>query len=287
MTTYLQATLILLLFVVLPGSAWAEKYKRGHWVCSNLSEEYYRQDPDDLYTRSLYASCLVIKGEDNQGLPKLYTLADQHDHIPSSFFLANYLVSDGKLSAYLTQTNIEEALKYFFRTLALIDLSPNYPGEDLDLYELDVQAELKSTFFIPMLYFQKYLVGIMNDSCKRAIPHGYKKECPTHQGYDTTTMDSLKKVIQYARECASLPKKRFFTEDYYQANMKACPNLEELASKLIPMEEKRQQLLERPDCQDPINCEDYMDNYGNIKRMKKEVNEVRKRHFYSSFPGQQ
>ena len=280
MTTYLQATLILLLFVVLPCSAWAEKkYKRGNHSCSDLSEEYYRQDPDDLYRRYMYASCLVIKGQDNQGLPELYTLADHHDSIQASYFLADYLGSDGQLNTYLTETNIEEALKYFFRTLALIDLSPYYPGEEYSIYELNFQAELGSTYYIPLLYVQKYMVGIMNDSCKRAIAHGYKEECPTHHGYDTTTMDSLKKAIQYARECASLPKKRYFKEDYYQAIMKSCPNLEELASDLIPLEEKRQQLHLRADCQDLINCEDYMDNYGNISRMKKESVKVRQRYF--------
>ena len=272
MTKFLQATLILLLLVVLPCSAWAQMIKRGNHSCSDFAEgeRMYRQDPDDLDKHSMYASCLVIKGEDNKGLPELYTLADHHDSIPASYFLAAYLGSDGQLDGYLTQTKIEEALHYFFRTLALIDLFPNYPGEEYDLYELTFQAELRSSYYIPLLYAEKYKIGIMNDSCKRAIAHGYKEECPTHHGYDSTTMDSLKKAIQYARECASLPKKRFFQPDYYQGVIKSCVLIEEVHSKLIPLEEKRQKLLLRSDCQDVINCDDYNDHFDEIKTRRQQ-----------------
>ena len=275
MTKFFQATLILLLFVVLPCSAWANNYKRGNQVCSDFAfaEEYYRRDPDDLYNRYMYATCLVIKGEDNQGLPKLYTQADHHDSIQASLFLADYLSSDGKFDGYMTDVNLEEALHYYFRTLALIDLFPNYPGEDLYSYEIGFQSELRSSYRIPLMYIEKYNYGILNDSCKRAIAHGYKKECPTHHGYDTTTMDSLKKVIQYTRECTSLPKKRHFRLNYYQASVKFCKILEEAASNLIPLENKRQQLLLRPDCQDIINCEDYMDTYDEIDQIRQETRE--------------
>ena len=257
MTNFIYAILGLLLLAVLPGSAWAELYERGDQACTDFSEEAYRSDPDDLYNRSAYASCLVIKGKDNEGLPELYTLADDHNDIPASYFIANYLRTNGKLDGTLTKTNIDEALTYFFRTLALIDLKPHYPGEEFRLYESVFQAGLGSWVELPILYLEKYKLGVGTDYCKRAIAHGYKENCPIYQDLEYTTMDSLKKIRQYAGECAGLPQKRHFKYYYYQAVIGVCSVEEELASNVIPLEEKRLQVFLRPDCQNPLDCEDH------------------------------
>ncbi len=258
MTNFIYAILGLLLLAVLPGSAWAELYERGNRVCTDFSEAEYRRDPDSISNRSMYASCLVIQGKDNEGLPELYTLADDHNYIPANYFIGKYLSSDGKFDSSLTRTNIDEALKYFFRTLALIDLYPNYPaGEDFHIYESVFQAELGSWIELPLLYLEKYKLGVFTDYCKRAIPHGFKKRCPIYQDLEYTTIDSLKKIRQYAGECAGLPTKRHFKHDYYHAVIGVCSVLEELASNVIPLDEKRLQVILRPDCQNPLDCEDY------------------------------
>ncbi len=257
MTNFIYAILGLLLLAVLPGSAWAELYERGDRGCTDSSEAEYRRDPDAIYNRSAYAICLVIQGKDNEGLPELYTLADDHNYIPASYSIANYLRTDGNFDSSMTNTNIDEALKYFFRTLALIDLVPNYPREDFNIYESVFQAELGSWIDLPLLYLEKYKRGVDTEYCKRAIAHGYKDTCLIFQDYDSTTIDSLKKMRQYAGECAGLPPKRHFKHDYYQAVIGVCSLLEELASNVIPLDEKRLQVILRPDCQNPLDCEDY------------------------------
>ena len=257
--------LSLILLLVFSCSSWANEYRRGNQVCTDLSEKYYKEDSEDISNQYMHASCLVIKGQDAAGLPRIYHLSDHNSHIPASLFLGNYLGSDGQFNTYLTETKIDEAIKYYFRTLALIDLNPGYPRRmDLDIFEYDFQAELKSAYQLPILYLHKYRLGVMNDSCIKALQYGYKGECPTHHGYESTTRHSLNEALIYARECASLPKKKHFRADYYQAVIKSCGYLEELVLDLIPLEEERLQLLLREDCKDPLNCEDYMENYDEI-----------------------
>ena len=275
--------LSLILLLLFASSSWANGYKRGNQVCSDYqyAEEVFKQDSEDISNQYMYASCLVIKGQDATGLARLYHLADHNSDIRSSQFLGNYFSSDGQFTNHLTKTTIEEALKYYFRTLALMDLYPNYPGEDFIFYELEFQAELNSSYLIPVLYLEKYLLGSQSDSCKRAIQYGYQGECPTYEAYDYefTTIDSLNEALRYAKECANLPQKRHFDPKHYQAATKSCANIVELVLNIIPLEKKRQELLLREDCKDPINCEKFMSNHNEIVEILKKSIEKRQKAF--------
>ncbi len=262
------------LSLLLAGSGWAgaKEYRRGTEVCTDLSEEFFKEDSENLFNQYAHASCLVIKGQDALGMPMLYHLADHESHIPSSFFIADYLSTDGQFNDKLTTTNIDEALKYYFRTLALIDLYPYYPGEEFDFYEIEFQAELYSVLSIPLLYLNKYEKGIRGDNCKRLIQNGYQKSCPIFaEEYQRTTLDSLNQALRFAQDCAGLPEKRHFIPILYQATMKSCADKVELVLDLIPLEEKRQQLLLREDCKNIMEeCSEYKDNYVQLHILMKQ-----------------
>jgi len=263
--------IVVVLSLLLAGSGWAgaKEYRRGTVVCTDLSEEFFKEDSENLYNQYAHASCLVIKGQDDTGMPMLYHLADHESHIPSSYFIARYLKTDGELDKQLTNTNTDEALKYYFRTLALIDLYPYYPGEELNRYEIEFQAELYSVENIPILYLNKYEIGIRDDTCERFIQNGYQGSCPIYsEEYQHTTLDSLNQAMRFAQECAGLPEKRHFYPILYQNIMKSCADAVELVLDLIPLEEKRQQLLLREDCKNILEeCSEYKDNYLQLQNL--------------------
>ncbi len=278
--------IVVVLSLLLAGSGWAgaKEYRRGNQICTDLSEDFFKEDSENIYNQYAHAGCLVIKGQDAAGMPMIYHLADHESHIPSSFFIADYLRSDGQFNEQVTDTNIDEALKYFFRTLALIDLHPYYPGEEFNFYESEFQAELVSFSEIPNLYLNKYIIGIYSETCERAIQHGYQESCPILSEEDQrTTLDSLNQALRFAQECAGLPEKRHFQPRLYQASMKSCADMVELVLDLIPLEEKRQQLLLREDCKDPIECSEYMDNYMQFFNLVEQHMERKTKFFEEEF----
>ena len=261
--------IVVVLSLLLASSGWAgeKEYRRGSRVCTDLSEVFFKEDSENLYNQYAHASCLVIKGQDALGMPMIYHLADHESHIPSSYFIGRYLHSDGQFNEHTTRTNIDETLKYYFRTLALIDLHPNY-GIEFNLYEAIFQVELYSVLYIPDLYLFKYAIGIESETCEKAIQHGYQESCPIlSEEYQRTTLDNLNQALRFAQECAGLPEKGHFKPKLYQAIMKSCAVMVEVVLDIIPLEEKRQQLLLREDCKDPIECSEYMDNYTQISNL--------------------
>ena len=259
--------ILLLLFSV---SGWAE-YKRGYRVCSSDFEEKYKPNSEDLGDQYIYASCLVIKGEDSKGLPLLYLLADHKSLVTANFFLAYYWETDGKFITYLTKDNIDEAIKYHLQTQAIIALIPTYPEPDYWAYERHNQMELNSVYVVPIIYLSKYELGIIGDYSKHLLLspsyQGDPNEEETYPEYNPYMLDSLNKVVRYAGECASQPQKRHFDPVRYKATTEACRLLEELALTLIPLEEKRQSILLQPHCEDlnKTNCPEYYTTHRKIK----------------------
>ena len=256
---------LLLLFSV---SGWAE-YKRGNQVCTDKSEEYYRQDSENLDNQYLYASCLVIKGEDDKGLPLLYLLADHKSLVTANFFLADYLGTDGKFIQYLTEDNIDEAIKYHLHTQAIISLIPTYPEPDYFFYERQRQMELNSVYAVPSIYLAKYELGVIGDYRKHLLlspSYQGDRNKVTYPEYNPYMLDSLNKVVRYAGECASQPQKRHFDPVRYRATTEACRLLEERALTLIPLEEERQSILLQPHCKDlnKTNCPEYYTTHRKI-----------------------
>lgn len=266
--------LLLTFLVFFSVFSWAEDYKeyqRGKYLCTNESEKEYKREPEDLDNQYFYYSCLVIQGRDSEGLPHLYILADHHSHLLASDFLANYLQTDGRLEYPLTHVTVDEAIKYRMRTQAIIKLMPYYP-EPYPFIERARQIELKSAYHLPHLYLLKYELGATGDYRKRLL------QSPSYQGdrnketypkYNSYTRDSLNNIIRYAGECASQPQKDHFNLDRYQATVKSCRLMKEMALTMLPLEEKRQGVLRQPHCEDlnETNCPEYYEHHQAIKNL--------------------
>ena len=249
-------------------SSWAE-YKRGNQDCSSDFEEKFDPNSEDLGDQYVYAACTVIKGQDAKGLAILYHLADHKSLVTASFFIAHYLETDGRFENFLTEVQINETLQYYLRTQAIINSIPDYPYPDYWAYEGLIQIELKSIYAVPSIYLSKYEIGAIGDYRRHLL------QSPSYQGdrdketypkYNSYTLDSLNNMAHYAGECASLPQKKHFDLTRYQATVEACHLFKELALILIPLEEKRQEILLQPKCADlnKTNCPEYYETHQEI-----------------------
>ena len=266
---FIIVVLVLFLFFSFLSHA-EQKYERGKYVCSDRAEERFKQNSDDLHNRYFYFSCEVIKGNDSVGLPELYILADKHSHLLANNFLAHYLQTNGELdNSFIEITTVDEAIKYRMRTQALIKLIPNYPPEGLRLIEYNGQIELDSAYKLPHLYLSKYNLGIIGDYNAVLINSpNYEgdKNLETYPDYNTKMYDSLENVVKYAGECASLPQKPHFNLERYQATIKACDLMRELALNIDPLEAKRKDLLNQcPDLNEE-NCPEYYETHKEINK---------------------
>ena len=244
-TTVKLLCLIMLLSVTATG--WTETYTRGEKSCDfSVAENYYRQDPEDLGNQVLYASCLIIKGDDSTGLPMLYYLADQTDSVKANSFLADYLRTDGRFRNPTTETNLDEAINYYYRTQAIISLIPTYPEPDYFFHEKNYQMHLFASYRVPSLYRYRYQLGAAGDYMAHLL------QWPDYDGdwnrdtfpkYNGFMRDSLNQGLRTARECRDLPQKHYHNPTHYKANIESCALMVDLFQTLIPLEEQRQEIL--------------------------------------------
>ena len=257
-----------ILLLCLPLLSGANLYKRGELECEDFSyaEREYKQNSENISAQVLYASCLVIKGEDTNGLARLYHLSDHQSSVTASFFLAEYLETDGRFERPISDKHLDEAIKYYFRALALIKLIPTYPEPDYWSYERSDQIELSSVYSVPYLYAVKYALGLTGAHCRQTLQYGHKEDCLTYPKYSPYTLDSLSQVVRYATECANLPNKKHFKPAHYTAFKQSCPLLKEMALAIIPLEEKRQELARQDHCKDlnESRCPEYYETRQKI-----------------------
>ena len=259
--------LVLSLFVSFLSHA-EERYKRGKYLCTDENEKYFYQNPQNLDAQYFHFSCEVIKGNDSVGLPELYILADKHSHLPASDFLANYFSTDGRFEAPLTSVGVIEAIKYRLQTLTTIKLNDNYPGTYKWIEESE-QIELDSFHELPYLHLLKYNLGFASDYNDRLLHSpSYKGSrdlgiFPEHSKYMRATLNS---IVHYAEECANLPPKDHFKLALYKATIESCNLMKKLALDLIPLDDKRQEILLLPNCQDlnKENCPEYHEIHNKI-----------------------
>ena len=245
-------------------SALAETYHRGNQSCNfSKAKEYYKQDSENLRYQTLYGICLVIKGEDAQGLSMLYPLADFKSRVDASFFLAEYLSTEGKFTSHFSKKDINEALNYYFHTLALIALIPTYPEPEYWAYEKNYQMELNSIFRVSELYLWKYKLGAIGNYREhlfQTASYQGDRSKETYPKYNDLMKDSLDKALQHSTECVSMPQKSHFNPDRYKETIQSCLLLKELILNLIPLEEERQEILLQPNCK-PLNKSDCLEYY--------------------------
>ena len=272
--------LILILLLFFSFSSWAKTDRRGKHGCNfNKAKKYYEQDSEDLGNQVLYATCLVIKGEDANGLARLYHLADYQSSVSASFFLAEYLETDGRFRNPLTKDKLNEAIQYYLHTQAIIDLIPNYPEPDYFFHERNYQMELGSVYSVPRIYLSKYGLGAQGDYLKHFL------QSPSYQGdhsentypeYNTLMWDSLNKTIYHAEKCINLPQKRHFDPKLYKATIEVCHLLKDLALTLKPLEEKRQEILQQAHCKDLTEdkCPEYYETHWKIAHSIADYREI-------------
>ncbi len=246
-------------------------HRRGKHGCNfSKAKKYYEQDSKDLGNQTLYATCLVIKGEDAEGMARLYHLADFQDQISASFFLAEYLETDGGFSSSATDKTIDEAIRYYSRTLALIALNPDYPYEDYFFHERNYQSELNSVFAPAELYLWKYRRGAQGDYVKHLLQSpsyegSYKN---TYPKYNIWMQDSLNKSFQWADRCANWPPKWYHRPNLYEAVTEVCNLIKDTVRSIIPLEEKRQGILLQAHCNKDLNkanCPEYWETHIEIE----------------------
>ena len=254
--------LAVMALLIMPLAGLAEVYERGNRSCTfETAEAYYRQDPEDLSYQVLYAICLIIKGDDSTGLPMLYYLADQTDSVTANFLLADYLKTDGRFANTITDKTIDEAINYYYRTLAIISLIPTYPEPDYFFHERNRQMHLNASYNVPMLYRERYRLGAMGDYMAHLLQdpdYDGDRNKDTFPKYNGFMRDSLNQGLRTARECRDLPQKRYHNPTEYKANIEACTLMVDLFQALIPLEEQRQEIL--------LGCRDEND----IVQMEKE-----------------
>ena len=277
--------LSLILVLLFSFSSWAIE-KRGEQGCDfSEAKKFYEQDSEDLGNQVLYATCLVIKGEDANGLARLYHLADDKSSVSASFFLAEYLETDGRFRSPATDKTLAEAIQYYLHTQSIIALIPNYPEPDYFFHERNYQMELYSVFRVPSLYLWKYKQGAIGDYTKHLL------QSPSYQGdqsentypeYNTLMWDSLNKIAFHAERCANLPQKRHFDPKLYKATTEACRLLKGLALTLKPLEEKRQKILRQNHCRDlnQTNCPEYYETHLEIQAHIKDYIKIGTRIFH-------
>ena len=92
-------------------------------------------DPDPYVSVTLiYALCLLLKGEvtKNQddvskGMLILHGLADQHSNILANHWIAHYHFTGGSFKTNIADRNLDLAVDYYSRTLAIIKTYNSYP----------------------------------------------------------------------------------------------------------------------------------------------------------------
>ncbi len=282
---HLAVAAVLFIFVV-PNASKAEQIKRGYRVCSENFSDNWSADAPSLNSRFIWGTCTVISGDDENGLEVLYDLANQHSHVSATFVIADYLGTDGRFALPRTEANINDAIEFYSRTVALIKSMSDYPGPDLGAYERNSQFELRSYSRIPLFYLKRYVLGVSGDAYRhlyRSPSYEGEKSEKTYPQYRDVTEDSLNKLIEHATECGYLPNKKHFDPALYEFVINNCNLKREIGLKLQPLEVRRQQILEQEQCQDlnQKNCPEYFETHEQIRKLRdnldKKVEKLRKK----------
>ena len=253
-------------------------------------------DFEDI-SRFDYASCLLLREEDDsviieenksEALTILRDLVDNDGHVQAAYFLAQYPTEfeykDGEFGNsvdvrdYYNETidYYNEEIEAYRKVLSTIDLAPNYPYPDNMVAEAHHQMELMSHYSMVVLHYYKSSFGL-DDGTTAALLRS-----PSYTGDKdfTTTLDSLDRVIQYGRECQSLPEKQHFKSYEYEAVTKSCRFYVGLAQTLKPLEERRLSILKGDSCRDlnpntwnPDTCPEYFEVALQMQGMDKAYTE--------------
>ena len=142
----------------------------------------------------------------------------------------------------------------------LIDRTPYYP-KGYEIYEFEAQMELHSYYNVPWLYMQKFAAGaggLYRELLLNSPSYKGNRDINTYSKYSPYTLESLENVIEFANRCIALPKKNYFRQPHYNDTQKICRILKDAAEALLPLEEKRLELLANESCRrDVLKCQEH------------------------------
>ncbi|MCY4501612.1 MAG: hypothetical protein OXE57_08640 [Alphaproteobacteria bacterium] len=253
---------VLLCLVSFSSLSLAENHANERFTCDDLerAERLHRDFPDNVNYEINYAICQVLIGDREEGLSRLYHVTDQQNNVFAAYFLAEYIEYGGDFELPIDGDKVDEAIDAYFRVLFLIDLTPYYP-RGYELYEYEGQMELQSHYRVPWLYMQRFAAGAFGLYREHLLNSpGYEgdRDLKTYPKYSRHTLDSLEKVIEHGNRCIALPKKRYFRQPHYDDHQKACRILKDTAEALLPLEEKRLNVLATKSCSDDVlECQEH------------------------------
>ena len=250
-------------FVTSPG--FGTVYRSGAYGCGDFEAEekaYMEQlnDPDPYVSVTLvYALCLLLKGEvtNNQddvskGMLILHGLADQHSNIVANYWIAEYHSSGGSFNTNIADRNLDLAVDYYSRTLAIIKTYNSYPPLIYSMWEKNHNIEMKTYHFLPLVYLAMFYRGVYGDYSVRLLNSpSYEggRDLETYPEYRHNIMGYINLAIEHAGNCKNLPLKSHFDKfsPYY---IKVCAMYEEKAKLLKEAYVKRQLILNQDRCKD-------------------------------------
>ncbi len=253
---------VLLCLVSLGSFSLTENHANERWTCDDpeRAERLHKDFPNNVDYEINYAICQVLKGDREEGLRRLHHITDQQNNVFSAYFLAEYIEYGGDFKLPIDGEKINESIQAYFDVLFLIDITPYYP-RNYELYEYEGQMELQSHYRVPWLYMQRFAAGafgLYREHLLNSPSYEGERDLKTYPKYNRYTLDSLGKVIEHGNRCTALPKKRYFRQPHYNDIQHACRLLKDTAEDLLPLEEKRLDLLATKSCsEDILKCREH------------------------------
>ena len=262
---------VVLLIVLLLGlslicfSSFGTIYRSGGFGCGDFEDterQYMEQlhDPDPYVSVTLvYALCLLLKGEvtNNQenvskGMLILHGLADQHSNIVANYWIAEYYFLGGDFVS-IDDRNLDLAVKYYSRTLAIIKTYNSYPPLKYIMWEETDNIEMEAYYMLPLVYLTMFYSGVTGDYHVRLLnspSYEGDRDLETYPEYRGNIMGYIDLAIEHAGNCKNLPLKRHFDKPISSYYIKVCAMYEEKAKLLKEAYVKSQTILNQDRCKD-------------------------------------
>ena len=232
--------------------------------CENFKEieALYKKNQTPYYGVS-YAVCLTLRGRRGEGVNLMYQFRDKNRHLGAAIFIANYMATNGSFSGQVFPHLLDEAIPAFLKILRMIEQSgyPHPKNKQHIAFEKKNQIELYAYYTVPALYFNKYTKGVEGQHFQNLL------KSPSYKGnknliffaqHTHNTKKSLEKSLKSAKACEALPKKASFHPSFYEANKEKCKILTLAAQNILPLEDKRLELINSASCaKDIIKCSEY------------------------------
>ena len=210
-------------FVFATSPGFGESYRSGTYGCVDFedTERQYKErlnDPDPYVSVTLvYALCLLLKGEvtNNQddvskGMLILHGLADQHSNIVANYWIAEYHSTGGDFKTKIADRNLDLAVNYYSRTLAIIKTYNSYSPLIYSMWEKNHNIEMKTYYFLPLIYLAMFYNGVYGDYSVRLLnspSYEGDRDLETYPEYRNNIMGYIDSAIEHAGNCKNLPLK--------------------------------------------------------------------------------